>query len=148
VTSSTSLSVIARQRYDAPPDLVFRAFTEPDLLTRWFSPSADIAIDVLAHELCPDGRYRFRYSEPSGQVSVVTGRFREIVRPTRLVFTWAWESPDTHGGAETLVTVDIRPDGGGTLVVVTHEGFPDQSMRDRHEGGWRATLARCPQVLP
>jgi uncharacterized protein YndB with AHSA1/START domain len=127
--------------------LVFRAFTEPDLLTRWFSPASDIAIEVLAHELRADGRYRFRYSEPTGEVSVVTGRFREIVRPTRLVFTWGWESADTDGGAETVVTVDIRAEKGGTLVVVTHERFPDQAMRDRHERGWQSTLARFPEVL-
>ncbi|MBI3768238.1 MAG: SRPBCC domain-containing protein [Deltaproteobacteria bacterium] len=141
------LTVTARQRYDAPPDLVFRAFTEPALLTRWFSPSADVAIEVLAHDLRPTGRYRFRYRQADGETSVVTGQFCEVSRPRRLVCTWTWEPPDAHAGIETLLTIDLVPDGEGTLVSVTHERFPDQKSRDRHDSGWHTTLPRLRQVL-
>lgn len=140
--ASEPLSVVARQRYEAAPEAVFRAFTDPLLLTRWFSPGADIGIEVLAHDLRPGGRYRFRYREPSGDVSVVAGEFCEILPPERLVFTWTWEAPDPHAGVATLVTVEIRADGAGTEVVVTHERFPDETSRVRHAEGWRTTLAR------
>lgn len=140
--ASDSLSVVVRQRYDAPPELVFRAFTDPLLLPRWFSPRADIGVDVLAHDLRPEGRYRFRYREPNGTVSIVTGQFREILPPGRLVFTWTWEEPDPHAGIETLVTVEIVADRSGTEVIVKHERFPDESSRARHAEGWRTTLAR------
>jgi uncharacterized protein YndB with AHSA1/START domain len=140
--ASSPLSVVARRRYDVSPDLVFRAFTEPALLTRWFSPGADIVIEVLVHELRSRGRYRFRYREPSGEISSVAGEFREVSPPTRLVFTWTWEPPDPHAGVETLVTVDFVAENAGTLVVVTHERFPDEQSRERHEKGWRATLER------
>lgn len=140
--AGSPLSVVARQRYDATPELVFRAFTDPALLTRWFSPGPDIHIEVLGHELRPRGRYRFRYREPDGTVSIVAGEFCEITPPRRLVFTWTWEPPDPHAGVETLVTVDIAAAQTGTLVVVTHERFPDQPSRERHAQGWRATLAR------
>ena len=140
--ASDSLSVLVRQSYDAPPELVFRAFTDPLLLPRWFSPGADIGVDVLAHDLSPEGRYRYRYREPDGTVSIVTGQFREILPPGRLVFTWTWEEPDPHAGIETLVTVEIVADRSGTEVTVKHERFPDESTRARHAEGWRTTLAR------
>ena len=140
--ASSPLTATTRQRYDVPAALVFDAFTEPALLTRWFSPSADVSVEILVHELRRRGHYRFRYSQPSGEVSIVTGEFCEISPPTRLIFTWTWEPPDRHAGIETLVTVDFIADGTGTRVVVTHERFPDRESRDRHEIGWRATLAR------
>lgn len=143
----TEHTVRARQRCAASPERVFRAFTEPALLTRWFSPSAAVAIEVLAHELRPHGRYRFRYTEANGTVAVVSGLFREIVPPRRLVFTWTWEPPDPHAGIDTLVTVEVSVDGDGTLVDVTHERFPDSASRDRHDAGWSATLARIPGAL-
>lgn len=137
--ASDSLSVVVRRRYDVPPELVFRAFTDPLLLPRWFSLGADIAVDVLAHVLRPEGRFRFRYREPNGTVSIVTGQFREILPPGRLVFTWTWEEPHPHAGIETLVTVEIVADRSGTKVTVKHERFPDESSRARHaEGGAHA----------
>jgi uncharacterized protein YndB with AHSA1/START domain len=139
---ASSLTVVARQLYDAPPERVFRAFTEPALLQRWFSPGADVAIEVLAHDLRPGGKYRFRYRESDGTVSIVAGEFREITEPRRLVFTWTWEAPDPHAGIETLVTIAIVADGAGTEVVVTHARFPDEPSRARHEAGWRTTLPR------
>jgi uncharacterized protein YndB with AHSA1/START domain len=141
------LAVTVRRRYDVAPDVVFRAFTEPALLGRWFSPSADVPIEVVAHDLRIGGHYRFRYTEPGAPSVVVAGAFCEISHPTRLVFTWTWEAPDPHAGIETLVTVDFVAEGTGTLVVVTHERFPDPQIRDRHDAGWRGTLARLPGVV-
>ena len=142
-----SLGVTARQRYEAPPSAVFRAFTEPALLVRWFSPSPETRLEVLAHELRVNGGYRFRYHHPSGGSDVVAGTFCEISPPKRLVFTWTWEPPDPHAGIETLVKVEFSADGARTLVVVTHERFPDEPTRERHQSGWSSTLPRLSQVL-
>ncbi len=145
--ASRSLRATARQRYEAPPSVVFRALTEPALLVHWFSPSPATRLEVLAHELRVNGSYRFVYHQPSGGTDVVVGTFREISPPKRLVFTWTWEPPDPHAGIETLVTIELTADAGGTLVVVTHERFPDRATRDRHRSGWRSTLPRLSEVL-
>lgn len=140
--ASSPRSLTARQRYDAPAALVFEAFTDPLILPRWFSPGPAIAMDVLAHELRPGGRYRFRYRQSDGTISIVAGEFLEIAPPERLVFTWTWEEPDPHAGVKTLVTVAILDREPGSEVVVTHERFPDEESRMRHDEGWRSTLAR------
>lgn len=144
--ASEPLSVVARRRYDLAPERVFAAFTDPALLQRWFSPGVDVRMEVLAHDLRVGGRYRFRYTEQDGTVSVVAGAFCEITAPRRLVFTWSWEEPDPHAGIETLVTVEIADGAPGTEVTVTHERFPDEESRARHQQGWRTTLARMPAV--
>lgn len=142
------LGLLVRRSYRASPESVFRAFTDPALLARWFSPSAEIAVEVLAFELAIGGCYRLAYRLDEHTASTVTGVFREIVAPSRLVFTWTWEAPDPHAGIDTLVTVEIS-DGGGSLTEVTvrHERFPDDATRDRHDEGWGTTLDRLPEAL-
>jgi uncharacterized protein YndB with AHSA1/START domain len=144
---STVRDIIARRAYRATPEMVFRAFTEPALLSRWFSPSADIPVEVLAFDLVVGGRYRIAYRLDEHAVTTVTGAFREITTPMRLVFTWTWEPPDPHAGIDTLVTIDIASRGPLTELTVRHEQFPDDASRDRHDDGWRTTLDRLDEVL-
>jgi uncharacterized protein YndB with AHSA1/START domain len=140
-------SVQIRRLLSSAPEAVFRAFTEPSLLARWFSPSADIATRVLEHDLRPGGRYRFAFRFPDGAEAVVRGEFLTIQRPRRLVVTWTWEEPDPHAGIETIVSIVLTDSGGGTEIVVTHERFPEASVRDRHDEGWSTTLDRLEGLL-
>lgn len=139
--------IVARRTYRADPETVFRAFTDPALLSRWFSPSEAIPVDVIAFDAVVGGRYRLAYRLDADTTSIVTGLFREILPPTRLVFTWTWEPPDPHAGLDTLVTVGIVAIGPMTELTVRHEHFPDPASRARHDDGWRATLDRLTEVL-
>lgn len=140
MSGSAAPFVFVEQRLDSPAARVFAAFTDPQLVARWWSPASEIRNEVLELDARVGGRYRFAYHLADGTVSVVTGEYREVVAPQRLVFTWTWEPPDRHAGTETLVTVDFVADGPGTLVRVLHERFPDEPTRLRHDAGWAATL--------
>ena len=70
--------------------------------------------------------------------------YQEVSPPEKLVFTWAFEKmagddPD-FVPAETLVTVEFIDKNGATEVVLTHERFPDEHMRDEHQAGWGGCL--------
>ena len=52
--------------------------------------------------------------------------------------TWRWEGE----GLETTVTITFKPERGGTLVTITHEGFADDQTRDDHIQGWNDCLDR------
>lgn len=145
--ASETRTVRCKRRYSARPAAVFRAFTEPDLITRWWSPAHDVAVEVLNFDCRVGGHWRFAYRFPDDRVITVGGAFREVTPARRLVFTWTWEPPDVHAGIETLVTVSLKESPGGTTVEVLHEAFPDDATRDRHDQGWRATLARLVEVL-
>ncbi len=144
---ASQLSVLARRHIRASRAQVFRAFTDPEMLPRWFSPSADIGTEILAHDFRVGGRYRFGFRFPDGERNTVVGMFREIASPERLVFTWTWEPPDPHAGVETLVTVILREEDDGTEIVVTHDRFPHNEIRDRHDVGWQTTLDRLETLL-
>jgi uncharacterized protein YndB with AHSA1/START domain len=76
---------------------------------------------------------------PSGEEHDVSGVYREIVPNQKLVFTWAWKSTPER---ESLVTVEIKPDGDGSLLTLTHEQFFDEEARERHRNGWTASLEK------
>ena len=136
-----------RRRYSAPRDLVFRAFTEADLLEKWFCPAPQVALQVAQLDLRVGGRYRLLYRFPGDLVVPVVGEYRTILPPRKLVFTWTWEAPDPFAGVETLVTVDLLEKDGGTEVVVTHENFPTEEKMRQHQSGWAATLERLGAAL-
>jgi uncharacterized protein YndB with AHSA1/START domain len=129
-----------RRTYTAPPDVVFRALTERDLLERWFRPSPDVTVRVEDLDPRVGGRYRFVFHLPGDQRSVVIGEYRVVARPRQLAFTWTWEPPDPHAGIDTLVTIDLSEKDGGTELVLTHAGFPTEEAKRRHEQGWSGGL--------
>jgi uncharacterized protein YndB with AHSA1/START domain len=121
----------------APPEDVFRAWTEPERLAGWFGPGA-FTVVTAELDLRPGGAYRIVFAgHPSGPVTLV-GAYREIDPPRRLAFTWSWRHswPDQP---ESLVTVELADaPGGATEVVVTHSRFGTDEAAYR--GGWESGL--------
>ena len=72
------------------------------------------------------------------------GIYREFVPNEKLVFTWAWR---TMPERESLVTVALKPDGDGTVLILTHEQFADEPARDRHREGWSGTLDKLERYI-
>jgi uncharacterized protein YndB with AHSA1/START domain len=90
--------------FDAPRDVVFAAWTEPERLKQWWGPGFFETVFAEV-DLRPGGRYELLL-EP-GSMRLV-GEFREVTPPRRLVYTWRWVEgvPDTR---ESLVTVGAGP---------------------------------------
>jgi uncharacterized protein YndB with AHSA1/START domain len=121
----------------APPDQVWRAFTDPAALAAWFWP-AHFATTAEV-DARPGGALRI--AAVSGLA--VSGRFRTVEAPQRLAFTWRWDTDDE----ETLVTIELSETDGGTTLVLTHEAFASDSTRDDHRTGWSDCLDRLPAWL-
>jgi uncharacterized protein YndB with AHSA1/START domain len=139
---SSKPSLTIKRRIDAPPEKVFRAWTEPKKITRWFGPEQ---VEVLHAETDArvGGRYRIVARSPDGEQHDVSGTYREVVPNEKLVFTWAWRSTPER---ESRVTVLLGADGGGTLLTLIHEQFFDEAARDRHEHGWNGSMDKLERV--
>ena len=144
--SQTSLQI--KRTYRATREQVFRAWTNPDALRKWFYPSDDFKTPVAEVDLQVGGAYRIQMVAPNGEKHTVGGVYKEITSPEKLVFTWAWEPGSGCGSSEseatsvTLVTVELHEKGSETEVVLTHERLPNVESRDKHNEGWDGCLSR------
>ena len=129
----------------APPELVFRMHTEPDLLARWWGPKGftapSVELDVRA-----GGRYRIAMQPPEGDRFYLSGEFRDVNPGTRLVYTFRWEPPDPDD-RETVVDVSLRRRGESTALTVDQEPFATDARRALHEEGWNDSLDRLDELI-
>ena len=124
------------RRFDAPPERVFEAWTDPEVLRRSWAAHPDWDSPAAEDDPRPGGHYRLSMTDTaSGETRTVTGRCSVVEAPRRLV----WEGMPT----ETLVTVEFHPGGEGTGVELHQVGFPDEHDRELHADGWRW----CPDNL-
>jgi uncharacterized protein YndB with AHSA1/START domain len=143
--ASPAVTLRLTRRFAAPREKVFQAWTTPEALKQWWGPPGH-ATPSAEVELRPGGRYRFGMRRlPDGPLFYLSGTYREVRPPERLVYTWRWEAEPEYG--ETLVTVEFRDRGGSTEVVLTHELFPTPPMRDQHQRGWVGCLDRLADAL-
>jgi uncharacterized protein YndB with AHSA1/START domain len=110
------------------------------------APSDEYVTIVHALDLRPGGAYRLTMRHRDGNESILFGRYLEVVRPSKLVFTWAWEGMPERG-EETLVTVELRERGRETELTLSHERFTSEEMREKHQQGWEGCLGRLPARL-
>jgi uncharacterized protein YndB with AHSA1/START domain len=129
--ASTTEPLCHEVRIDAPPEVVFPYFTDPERLVAWMGVAA--LLDPR-----PGGALRV---EVNGR-DVVLGEYVEVAPPRRVVFTWGFAGPEAlvPAGA-TRVEVTLEPDGDGTLLVLRHHGL-DEAVRAPHLEGWAHYLAR------
>jgi uncharacterized protein YndB with AHSA1/START domain len=136
MSNRTKPSLTLKRQLGASPEKVFEAWTRPEALKAWFGPE-EIEEVSAETDLEVGGRYRIVMRARDGETHRVGGVYREIVPGRRLKFTWAWESTPER---ESLVTIELAPKNGGTLLTLTHEQFFDEAARDRHEFGWTGAL--------
>jgi uncharacterized protein YndB with AHSA1/START domain len=133
------------RRYPAAPEKVWRAWTDPQALKRWWGPGRQDPVSLAELDLRVGGRFRIVFGGPAGTDHEVQGVYREVVPPRRLVFTWTW--PRSTPERESLVTLEFRPAGGGTELAFLHEQLFDEAVRDNHRRGWSESLAKLETYL-
>ena len=141
VADSPERVLIIERVFDAPRELVFKCWTEPEHLARWIGPAKGFDSTILACELREGGSYRMRIRGFDGQDHWQHGVFREIVPPERIVRTYCWT--DAQGEPtlpETLLTVTFEDLGGRTRLTLHQAVFESVTACDLHRGGWSSAL--------
>lgn len=116
--------VIITRDFDAPRDLVFRAYTEPDLLVQWLGPR-NLTMTVDRYEPRDGGAWRYVHTDPDGNAHGFHGFFHGTPTPDGIVQTFEYEGVPGH---VKLDTVTMTEHDGRTLVR-TVSSF--QSVEDR-----------------
>jgi uncharacterized protein YndB with AHSA1/START domain len=131
---------------DAPQAEVFRAWTDPEQLRRWWGPG-EFTCPEADVDLRPGGSYRLVMQPTAGDPFVLGGTYREIEPPTRLVYTWRWETGPAADGSESLVCVEFNARGDQTELVLTHSEFPASHGPAPYEMGWQGGLDKFQALL-
>ncbi len=140
-----SENVSITRTFAAPREQVFNAFMRKEALQGWFGPEG-FSVPAVVVDPRPGGTYRIEMHSPEGSVHIVTGEYREVRPPEKLVFTWRWL--DGSGlGPETLVTLTFAARDGGTELTLTHSGFATAEARDAHQGGWASSFVSLAETL-
>lgn len=145
VMSDDEVLVIER-RVAAPPERVFALWTEPDQLVKWWGPDG-YAMPQYSLDVRKGGAWRTVMHSPDGKVLTVSGVYREIDPPRRLVFTWAWDDDSGTRGHETEIIVTFEPTPGGTHIKLLQQRFNTKLARDNHSRGWNSVLDRLERVI-
>jgi uncharacterized protein YndB with AHSA1/START domain len=131
--------------FDASPEEVFDAFTDPDAHEEWYldDPGFVVASTV---DLRVGGTWETAFGPAGTAPYREVNRFTEVDRPHRLAYTSRFELPDGSSfSTDLVVRFDARQDQ--TLMTIVQSGFPSEKDRDDHQGGWPAFLDRLGRVV-
>lgn len=134
---------------DAPRDLVFRLWTEPKHMAQWWGPHG-FTNPVCEMDPRAGGAIRIDMRAPDGTVYPMTGTFREIMPPRRLVFEAVAEDRAGNALLRSLTVVTLADEGGKTKVTVRADavGLAPEApqMLAGMEAGWTQSLERLAEL--
>ncbi len=121
--------------FDAPPHLVFEAWTKPELFMQWWAPkSMGVPLRACEMDVRVGGGYRLEFGHDAGSAMAFFGQYIEVVPDARLVWT------NAEDGDAPVTTVTFEDQGGKTLLVM-HELYPSKAALDAAIAGMPETTA-------
>lgn len=150
--------IVIEREFNAPRDRVWKAWTQPSQIKRWWGPKHFTA-PVAKTDVREGGKYLFAMKGPDGKMYWSTGTYKEVARPERLVVTDSFA--DAKGNvvasaeygmpglpAELLVTTTFEElPGKKTRMVMRHAGFPAGQMADMAKAGWNESFDKLEKSL-
>lgn len=149
LSTPTDSEILISRFFDAPPRLVFDAYTKPELVSRWMTGPDGWSFVTCEIDLRVGGSYRYVWARASGHQMGVTGVFREVEPAEKLVFTERFDEAWYPGEGSVSITL-IERDGGTLLNErVRYESLEarDTVLRSGMETGVAAGFDRLDEVL-
>lgn len=132
--------------FKAPRERVFAAFTTAESMNQWFGCRGKTT--TCTTDFRVGGSYRLVTHAPeSGETFIVTGVYREISPPAKVVFTWKYEGDEDWADCESVVMAEFKAIGDQTELRLTHTGFPSAESRNNHSQGWNICMGKMDALL-
>lgn len=150
--------IVITRDLDAPPERVFKAWTDPERVARWWGPRG-FTTPFCRIDLRTGGVFHYCMRSPEGRDYWGIGIYREIVAPERIVYTDAFSDADgnpvspAHYGmsashpAETLVTATFAEHGAKTTLTLRHSIPESSDVYEECRQGWTEMLERLGEEL-
>ena len=125
--------------FSATPERVFQAWIDPEKLVQWWGPEG-MTTPRCEMNVREGGAWLTVMRNAEGGEHTVSGIFRIIDPPKRLVLTWAWHNDGVRDGHETELSIELEAVEGGTRLTLVQQTFRERENRDSHKGGWTSSL--------
>ncbi len=145
VPLSDELVLVIDREFDAPVQVVFDAWADPQQLVQWWGPEG-MTTPVCEMDVRVGGAWKTVMRSSEGKDHTVSGVYKEIDPPHRLAFTWAWIN-DGVRGHETLVTIQLTDAGGKTRMHFEQRTFEETEHRVHHNQGWTSSFRSLEKYL-
>jgi uncharacterized protein YndB with AHSA1/START domain len=121
--------IVVTRMFDAPPHIVFAAWTKAELMQQWWAPkSLGVPLRSCEMDVREGGGYRLEFGHDAATAMAFFGRYLEVVPPSRLV----WTNDESADAAVTTVTFEAV---GGRTRLVLSELYPSKAALDAQAGG-------------
>jgi uncharacterized protein YndB with AHSA1/START domain len=153
-TRTSGTDLVVTRTFDAPPRIVFEAFTSPALVRQWWAPKSR-AVELVGcdADVRPGGRWRYVMRHATHGTMAFSGEYREVMPPSRLVYTEMFEpeAVPVEEASAAVVTVTFEDRGGRTLLT-SHSRFPSEEVLDMvlatgMEGGMRESMDQLDRLV-
>ena len=138
--------VVITRIFEAPRELVWSAWTEPERVMHWLGPR-DFTPLEFEMDLRPGGAWHARMRSPWGAEHSNGGVVREVIEPELLVFTFAWDDEEGKPGREMLVTISFEERDGRTEMTFIQAALESIEDRDGHQAGWNESFDKLAEYL-
>jgi len=157
-TGTEEQALVIERVFDAPRELVWKAWTEPDRFMRWWGPK-DYSCPACQIDFRVGGSWLACMRSSDGTDIWSTGVYREIIPLERIVCTDSFADaegnvvPASHYGipgdfpSEMLVTVMLEDSDGKTKMTLRHEGMPGGEMGEGANQGWNESFDKLADEL-
>lgn len=149
LTKEGDTHIVVTRHFAAPPEAVYRAHTEPELIQKWLLGPEGWTMPVCINEARPGGNFRYEWSNGKGHSFYVTGEFLELEPYSRIVHIERMHLPDPT--PDNHVETRFEPNGAGTLMIMRMT-LPDSETRATMlatgmERGMEASYARLETIM-
>ncbi len=138
VTKTEPTLLEMKRTLKAPVAKVFKAWTEPEQITKWFG-CAGTKEKQITQDFRVGGDYKYDLTTSDGKLLTAYGTFQEIVPNRKLVYSWNNTSVE-HPADNTLVSVEFIDKGDATEIILSHSKFGKPASVEGHTMGWTGAL--------
>ena len=123
--------------------MVWQAWTEPEMMKRWFGSDPRGHVLRASAEPRVGGSFEVTFANSDGSRYTCFGRYEELQQDAKLVFSWSWRE---RPGASELVRILFEPRDGGTLMRFEHVDI-DPETTHNYAAGWKSTFEKLEHAL-
>jgi uncharacterized protein YndB with AHSA1/START domain len=136
-------SVFIETTIHAAAEKVWEAWTEPDILMKWFGSDPNGEVLSARLDVRSRGRFEVTFKDSDQTKHTCSGIYDEIIKPNKLTFTWHWKN---EPGVESFIVLFLTSEGTSTKMQFEHMNVGSASKHN-YEKGWQSTFLKLERLL-